>query len=102
MKKSQAILIRTSYLDKELIRINAEKVGLSLSQYMIDCALHRVIDLPPGEERMEAYKELAKFHKNFTYISNLIKNKNSHEVAIEVQKVSMELRKHLEEIKNGK
>jgi len=102
MSKTQIIKIRVSLLDKELIKINALKAGLSVSQFIIDCALHRVVIPPPSEERITAYTELSKFHRNFTYISNLIKNRNMHEVGLEVSKVSKELCHHLEFIKNGK
>lgn len=102
MSKTQRIELRVSLLDKKLIEINAKKSGLSISQYLVDCGLHRVIKPPPSEERLSAYKELAKFHQNFTYISNLIKNNNAPEVTLEVSKVANELLIHLDEIRNGK
>ena len=102
MSKTQIIKIRVSVLDKTLIQMNAKKAGLSTSQFMIDCALSRVISPPPSEERMRAYAELVKFHRNFTYISNLIKNRNNPEMYRQIHLLVAELLDHLKTIKNGK
>lgn len=102
MNKTQIIKIRISILDEKLIQINSAKAGLSLSQFMIDCALHRVIMPSPSEERATAYIELTKFHRNFTYISNLIKNRNDPEMLRQIGILINELSQHLNDIKNGK
>jgi len=102
MIKTQIIKIRVSVLDRELIKINANKAGLSVSQYMIDCAIHRVIIPPPSEEMKEAYTHLANYKRNFTYISNLIKNRNAPELAYQIMQLTNQISEHLDYIKNGK
>lgn len=102
MEKTKRIEVRVSAFDKKLIEINAKKAGLSLSQYLVDCALHRVIKPPHSEERIRAYSLLAKYSNNFTRIANLIKNSKPTEVLEEVHEVATELNAHLKFIRNGK
>lgn len=102
MEKTNRIEVRVSTFDKKIIQINAKKAGLSISQYLIDCALHRVIQPPHSEERIQAYSLLAKYSNNFTSIANLIKNSKAPEVLEAVDKVANEIRTHLEFIRNGK
>lgn len=102
MEKAKRIYIRVSAFDKKMIEISAEKAGLPISQYMIDCSLHREIKPPHSEERIQAYSQFAKYSNNFTSIANLIKNSKAPEVLEAVHKVATELRTHLELIRNGK
>lgn len=71
-KKSQRIEIRVSYLERSAIELNAEKAGLSVSEYVRDCSLHRVIQARRTSQELQAYQNLSNFRTNFARISNLL------------------------------
>jgi len=71
-KKSQRIEIRVSYLERSAIKLNAEKASLSISEYVRDSALGRVIKARRTSEELLAYQNLSNFKTNFARISNLL------------------------------
>ena len=77
-KRNQRIEIRVSYLERSAIELNAEKAGLSVSEYVRDCSLHRVIQARRTSEELQAYQNLSNFKTNFSRISNLLVVKSNN------------------------
>ena len=94
MKKDR-IEIRVSILEKKIITNMAAHTGLSVGEYIRQCALGRDIKYRLTEDEVEIYKTLSVFKNNFTLISNLYKHKN-HSINSEVRKVTDEIKKHLD------
>lgn len=99
-KKSERIEIRVSYLERSLIELNAEKAGLSISEYVRDCALSRVIKARRTSEELQAYKNLSNFRTNFARISNLLVVQDETLLKAEIHDLILQLDQALKNISN--
>jgi len=101
-KRTQRIEIRLSYFERLGIQMNAEKAGLSISEYVRDCAMSRQITARRTPQELEAYQNLANFKTNFSRISNLVNAKEEPLLKSEIYDLIEKLNKALESINNGK
>lgn len=97
-KKSERIEIRVTYLERSAIELNALKAGLSVSEYVRDCALSRVIQARRTREELEAYQNLSNFRTNFARISNLLVVQNETLLKKEIHDLVQKLDKALNDI----
>lgn len=98
-KKDAQISVRMTPIERCLIKSKADAVGMSLSRYMVECAKGTKIKTLTTEEK-KAYTHLAKFHTNFTRISNIFKKGSP--ISDEVLLVAEEIKSYLKVLKNGK
>jgi len=101
IKRTQRIEIRLSYFERLGIQMNAEKAGLSISEYVRDCAMSRQITARRTPQELEAYQNLANFKTNFSRISNLVNAKEDPRLKDEIHDLIQKLNKALEDINNG-
>lgn len=97
-KKSERIEIRVSYLERSLIELNADKAGLSLSEYVRNCALSRVIQARRTSEEIQAYQNLSNFRTNFARISNLLAIQNETLLKSEIHDLVQKIDQALKDI----
>lgn len=76
--KSEMIKMRCTKIQKKLLKIKAEKTGLSLSVFCLKSSLDLTIVERLTEEQIELYRMLIKYHNNFKSSSNILKNKDSN------------------------
>jgi len=100
-KRTQKIEVRVSYFERLGIQMNAEKAGLSISEYVRDSALSRQILARRTPEELEAYQNLANFKTNFSRISNLVHAGEEPLLKAEIHDLIKKLNKALEDINNG-
>lgn len=101
IKRTQRIAIRTTYLERSIIEKNADAAGLSLSEYIRDCALSRQIQARRTTEEIEAYQNLANFRTHFSRISNLVNAGEEPILKSEIHDLIQKLNKTLEDISHG-
>jgi len=94
LNKSEWLKFRCTGLEKAVIEYKASTSGQSVSAYCRASALNQEIDYKLTEEELEAYKMLAKFHSNFSRITNLLNDKDSS-FAKEVSDTASEIKRHL-------
>lgn len=100
-KRTQKIEVRVSYFERLGIQMNAEKAGLSISEYVRDSALSRQILARRTPEELEGYQNLANFKTNFSRISNLVNAGEEPLLKAEIHDLIQKLNKALEDINNG-
>ncbi len=99
MLKKERIEIRLSKIDKLILVKKATKSNLSLSQYVLSCAMNLEIKNRLSADEIECYQTLTKFADNFRRISNLFKLGDTtgvKETTIETAKL---IREHLLKLK---
>jgi hypothetical protein len=99
MLKKERIEIRLSKIDKLILVKKASKSNLSLSQYVLSCAMNLEIKNRLSADEIECYQTLTKYADNFRRISNLFKLGDTtgvKETAIETSKL---IREHLLKLK---
>lgn len=89
--KQSIIKFRLSNLEKKLIEKRAEKAGMKVSEYCRKTALGIEIKERLSVEEIEFYKMFVKFNNNFSFISNLIKNKDA-ELLIKINDLADEMK----------
>jgi len=97
--KTRRIEIRLSYLERSIIDTNAQKAGLSISEYIRDCALSRHISARRTPIELEAYKNLSDFKTHFSRISSLINEGSEPTLKYEIRSLIDSLNKALEGIR---
>lgn len=97
-KKSQAVSVRMTPMERMLIESRAEETGMSMSSYMVQCSLGKELKLLNREQK-SAYKNLATYHSHFARIGTLIRNRA--DISSEVTEVVREIKKQLEILRNG-
>lgn len=102
MKKSKNLMIRINLFDYKLIKIKAEDCGISTSEFIRKCALNKSLPKSLNSDELEVYKDLKKYHHNFTAISNLLKKGDYTSMIIEIKQVQNLIKEHLKHIRNGK
>lgn len=99
MLKKERIEIRLSKIDKLILVKKASKSNLSLSQYVLSCAMKLEIKNRLSADEIECYQTLTKYAENFRRISNLFKLGDTtgvKEASIETSKI---IREHLLKLK---
>jgi hypothetical protein len=99
MSKNHRIEVRLSEIDKSILQKKAEETGISLSQYVLSCALKLEIKNRLTADEIECYKTLSKYADNFRRISNLFKLGDTDEFKKECLVASAEIRQHLLKLK---
>lgn len=99
MLKKHRIEIRLSKIDKLILQKKAEKSAMSLSQYVLSCALKLEMKSRLSEDEIECYKLLSKYADNFRRISNLFNLGDTDGFKKECLVASSEIRQHLLKLK---
>jgi hypothetical protein len=97
-KKSQAVSVRMTPMERMLIESRAKETGMSMSSYMVLCSLGKELKLLSKEQKT-SYKHLATYHSNFARIGSLVMNRA--DISEEVLEVVREIKKQLEILRNG-
>lgn len=92
--KKEFVQFRCSIYEKKLLRVKANKSGLSISEYCRRAAFDDRIIERLSEEQIETYKMLVKYQNNFKLIGNMFRKRNP-KLADEVVLLANEIRKHL-------
>lgn len=95
MLKNQRIEIRLSEIDKSILQKKSEETGMSLSQFVLSCALKLEIKNRLSADEIECYKMLSKYADNFRRISNLFKLGDTDGFKKECLIASSEIRQQL-------
>jgi len=98
MVKKEQIKFRCTALEKAIIEKKAGNSKQSVSSYCRSSALGQKIAYKLTDEELQDYQSLTQFYKNFTAISNLLKNKDSA-FAKEVATTAGEIKRHLQKFK---
>lgn len=99
-KRNSKIEVRVSYFERLGIEMNAQKAGLSISEYVRDSALSRQILARRTPQELEAYQNLANFKTNFSRIANLVNAGEELRLKAEIYDLIQKLNKALEDISN--
>ena len=99
MLKNHRIEVRLSENDKSILQKKSEETGMSLSQYVLSCALKLEIKNRLSTDEIECYKTLSKYADNFRRISNLFKLGDTDGFKKECLIASAEIREHLLKLK---
>lgn len=102
MNKTKRIEIRLTLLEEKLLKIKARETGLPVSSYIRNSALGKKLPKQLNESELEVYRELKKFHNNFTFISNLLKKGDYGTMLSEINIVQQEILVHLKKIRHDK
>lgn len=92
--KEEFVQFRCSIYEKKLLRVKADKSGLSISEYCRRAAFDDRIIERLTQEQIEMYKMLTKYETNFKPIGNMYRKRNP-KLADEVVQLASEIRKHL-------
>jgi len=96
--KKEFIQFRCSIYEKKLLKVKADKSGLSLSEFCRRAAFDVKIVERFSEEQITVYKMLSKYQYNFKLIGNMFRKRNSR-LSDEVTQLSNEIRQHLLSLK---
>tara|TARA_R110000868_G_scaffold14218_2_gene66165 strand:+ start:1486 stop:1782 length:297 start_codon:yes stop_codon:yes gene_type:complete len=92
--KKEFVQFRCSIYEKKLLRVKADRSGLSISEYCRRAAFDDRIIERLTQEQIEMYKMLTKYEINFKRIGNMYRKRNP-KLADEVVQLANEIRKHL-------
>lgn len=92
--KKEFVQFRCSIYEKKLLRVKADKSGLSISEYCRRAAFDDRIIERLTLEQIEMYKMLTKYEINFKRIGNMYRKRNP-KLADEVVQLANEIRLHL-------
>lgn len=92
--KKEFVQFRCSIYEKKLLRVKADKSGLSISEYCRRAAFDDRIIERLTQEQIEMYKMLTKYEINFKRIGNMYRKRNP-KLADEVVQLASEIRHHL-------
>jgi len=92
--KKEFVQFRCSIYEKKLLRVKADRSGLSISEYCRRAAFEDRIIERLTQEQIEMYKMLTKYEINFKRIGNMYR-KRTPKLADEVVQLANEIRNHL-------
>lgn len=92
--KGEFVQFRCSLYEKKLLRVKADRSGLSISEYCRRAAFDDRIIERLTKEQVELYKMLTKYELNFKRIGNMYRKRNP-KLADEVVQLASEIRRHL-------
>lgn len=100
--KTEKIEMRVESWDKAVIRQKAEDLNISISEFMLRCALARELPSPPNTEQMQAYLLLQDYKGKFIRIGNLFRKGNYPLMLDMITDLIEKIDKHLDIIENGR
>ncbi len=90
------VRVRFTPLEKKAVELMAERVGLSLSDYIRKAAFNQDIKTRFTPQELALYKELHSFRNNFAAISNILKGKGgSTDLITAITQLKDEMEAHL-------
>ncbi|KAA2219035.1 MULTISPECIES: mobilization protein MbpA [Maribacter] len=92
--KKEFVQFRCSIYEKKLLRVKADRSGLSISEYCRRAAFDDRIIERLTQEQIALYKMLTRYETNFKRIGNMYRKRNPR-LSEEVIKLSNEIRTHL-------
>ncbi len=92
--KKEFVQFRCSIYEKKLLKVKAQKSGLSISEYCRRAAFDDRIIERLTVEQIEMYQMLVKYQTNFKLIGNMFRKRNP-KLADEVTQLANEIRLHL-------
>ena len=92
--KKEFVQFRCSIYEKKLLRVKADRSGLSISEYCRRAAFDDRIIERLTQEQIEIYKMLSRYETNFKLIGNMFRKRNP-KLADEVVQLASEIRRHL-------
>ncbi|PXX27329.1 mobilization protein MbpA [Arenibacter sp. ARW7G5Y1] len=92
--KKEFVQFRCSIYEKKLLRVKADRSGLSISEYCRRAAFDDRIIERLTQEQIEMYKMLSRYETNFKLIGNMFRKRNP-KLANEVVQLANEIRGHL-------
>ncbi|MBU2903993.1 hypothetical protein KO529_04285 [Arenibacter algicola] len=92
--KKEFVQFRCSIYEKKLLRVKADRSGLSISEYCRRAAFDDRIIERLTQEQIEMYKMLSRYETNFKLIGNMFRKRNP-KLADEVVQLASEIRRHL-------
>lgn len=100
--REDIIKFRVTAFEKIAIQLKADETGLSISEYVRRCALHRHLPTSMTDAQAQAYLILKRYEANFKKISSIYAQKNEPELKREILALIKELQAHLNDLTNGK
>lgn len=95
--RDKTVPVRLSGLEKEALTIMAEKVGLTVSEYLRRSAFNQSVHLRFSEAELTLYKDLHQFRNQFAWISSLVKrNSGSAELLQGITQLKEAMEAHLQ------
>ena len=99
--RDKTIPVRLSALEKEALELMAEKVGLSVSEYLRRSAFNQPVSVRFSAEELTLYKELHHFRSGLASIANLVRmHKGSAELLAAVTQLKDQLATHLQKFES--
>lgn len=95
--KGDLVKFRCTAFEKKLLKIKADRSGLSLSEYIRRSVLEKEIVERMTDEHIEIYKMLIKYHNNFKSIGNMYKKRNP-KLTETVYQLAAEIKNHLKKL----
>ena len=92
--KKEFVQFRCSIYEKKLLRVKADRSGLSISEYCRRAAFDDRIIERLTQEQIEMFKMLSRYETNFKLIGNMFRKRNP-KLADEVVQLASEIRRHL-------
>ena len=92
--KNEFVQFRCSIYEKKLLRVKADRSGLSISEYCRRAAFDDRIIERLTQEQIEMFKMLSRYETNFKLIGNMFRKRNP-KLADEVVQLASEIRGHL-------
>ncbi|MEC3908744.1 mobilization protein MbpA [Tamlana sp. 2201CG12-4] len=95
--KGDLVKFRCTAFEKKLLKIKADRSGLSLSEYIRRSVLGKEIVERMTDEHIEIYKMLIKYHNNFKSIGNMYRKRNP-KLTETVYQLAAEIKNHLKKL----
>ena len=102
MNKTKRLEIRLEIFEEKLLKLKASETGLPVSTYVRNCALGKKSPKQLSESELEVYRDLKKFHNNFSSITNLLKKGDYGSMLSEIDVLQKEMLVHLKKIRHDK
>ncbi|WP_431164723.1 plasmid mobilization protein [Tenacibaculum halocynthiae] len=99
MNREIRIQIRLTKLEYEIIKNRAEKVDLSLSEFIRSASFGRRLSYTFSEEEQKIYDTLINSYSDFTKLSNLVSRDNNI-LSNELRQIAYLIKNELQHIRN--
>ncbi len=94
MNRNEVVRFRLTKMEKEVLKLRANKCSLSLSDFCRNTIFDKEVKYKLTLEEVQAYQSLARFHNDFERLANFFKHKDSI-LSNEVRKVAHDLHNEL-------
>ena len=93
--RDSKLVVRVRDLEKKAIERAAQQSGHKLSSYLRRCALKKTLYYRLTQEELRLYELLVEYRRNFTRISNLIRERKDFMPALEgvIDAINQQLQK---------